>query len=331
MPYIGREPQVGNYQKLDSIASSFNGSTTTFNLTIGTTAFTAGNARQLIISIAGVLQEPESAYTVSGSTITFTQAPASGDAFFGIALGDTLDIGVPTDGSVDSGTLATDAVVTAKIQDGAVGTSKITDKNVTTGKLADAAVTAAKVAATGLGANTLATNAVTTAKITDLNVTTAKLAEGAVTGAKIAASGISSNSINAGGFSEFDFSASNNIIFGMVTAKRGIGNTQIASATSSTFTPEFDKFTNFIITLGASTVTLQNDASANTSTVGQSGFFLFKQDASGTRALGLQSDYKTAAGGGITLSTAAGAHDIVPYVVSNTDFIVLGTPQLEFK
>ena len=77
MAYIGRSPEVGNYSKLDDISASFNGSLTTFNLTVAGAAFTASQASQLIVSVAGVLQEPEGAYTVSGSTITFTSAPAA--------------------------------------------------------------------------------------------------------------------------------------------------------------------------------------------------------------------------------------------------------------
>jgi len=135
MAYIGRSPQAGNYSKLDSIAASFNGSLTTFNLTVAGAAFTASQATQLIISVAGVLQEPETAYTVSGSQITFTSAPAAGASFFGVALGDTLDIGVPSNGSV----------TTAKLQDNAVTTAKIADTNVTTAKIADANITGAKL------------------------------------------------------------------------------------------------------------------------------------------------------------------------------------------
>ena len=75
MAYIGRTPEVGNYSKLDDISASFNGSLTTFNLTVAGDAFTASQASQLIVSVGGVLQEPEGAYTVSGSTITFTSPP----------------------------------------------------------------------------------------------------------------------------------------------------------------------------------------------------------------------------------------------------------------
>ena len=42
-------------QKLDSIASSFNGSTKTFNLTNGGTAVNAHSAESVLISIAGVV------------------------------------------------------------------------------------------------------------------------------------------------------------------------------------------------------------------------------------------------------------------------------------
>ena len=110
MAYIGRTPQVGNYQKLDDISASFNGSSTAFSMAVAGAAFTATNASQLIVSIAGVLQEPETGYTVSGSTLTFTGPPASGADFFAIALGQTLDIGIPSDNGVTAGKIATGGV-----------------------------------------------------------------------------------------------------------------------------------------------------------------------------------------------------------------------------
>jgi len=71
-------------QKLDAL--TFNGVTTTFNLKVNNVAATPNNAASLLISINGVIQEPLTAYTVSGSTITFTTAPASTDTFFGVYL-----------------------------------------------------------------------------------------------------------------------------------------------------------------------------------------------------------------------------------------------------
>ena len=70
--------------KLDAL--TFNGSTTTFNLTSGSAAVTPANVNCLLISLNGVIQEPGVSFTLSGSQITFSSAPASTDVFFGIHL-----------------------------------------------------------------------------------------------------------------------------------------------------------------------------------------------------------------------------------------------------
>ena len=116
MAYIGRTPQVGNYSKLDDISASFNGSLTAFSMTVSGAAYTASLASQMIVSVGGVLQEPEGAYTVGGSTITFTSPPASGADFFAVALGDTLDIGAPSNGTVTVAKLGTGALIGTNIQ-----------------------------------------------------------------------------------------------------------------------------------------------------------------------------------------------------------------------
>ena len=105
MAYVGKSPLTGAYQVLDNIASGFNASTVAFNLTVGGTAVLPGNEASCIISISGVVQDP-SAFTISGSQITFSSAPAATDTFFGTVLGNTFDIGTPTDSSVTSGSLS---------------------------------------------------------------------------------------------------------------------------------------------------------------------------------------------------------------------------------
>ena len=106
MAYVGKAPQTGAYQILDDISGSFTGSTAgPFNLTVGGTAVLPGNEQSCIISISGVIQDP-AAYTISGSQITFSSNPASSDTFFGTVLGNTFDIGTPTDSSVTAGSLA---------------------------------------------------------------------------------------------------------------------------------------------------------------------------------------------------------------------------------
>ena len=100
MGYVGTAPLSGDYRKLDDISGSFNGSTTDFTLQVGSANVTPPKETTMLISVGGILQEPVSAYTVSGSTISFTSAPASGADFFGVLLGDTLDIGTPADDTV---------------------------------------------------------------------------------------------------------------------------------------------------------------------------------------------------------------------------------------
>ena len=106
MPYIGRDLNRGNYLKLDDISSSFNSSETTFNLTVGGSAFTPGSAFSILVSVGGVIQEPESAYQVNNSEITFANAPTAQDGFFCIALAVPIGIGVPGNGTVNGTQMA---------------------------------------------------------------------------------------------------------------------------------------------------------------------------------------------------------------------------------
>ena len=109
MAYLGRALTSGNYLKLDDVSSGFNGSETTFNLTSGGQAFYPGSPYSILVSLAGVIQEPESAYTINESQITFASAPASSDDFFCVVLGVALGIGVPGDATVTPAKLTASA------------------------------------------------------------------------------------------------------------------------------------------------------------------------------------------------------------------------------
>ena len=296
MPYIGRSPATGNYSKLDSIASSFNNSDTTFALTSGGTAITADRATQLVISIGGVIQEPDTAFTVSGTNITFTGAPPSGASFFGIVLGDTLDIGAPSDQTVTA----------AKIATGGLGTAA----------LADASVTAAKVAANGLGANTFAAKSVGTAAIADA----------AITGAKVAAAGLAANTLAAGAvtIAKVDVSSlsGGNVAFEHVNntfVKAQRGSITALGSVSSDFRPDFALNNFFSVTLGGS-VTIANPTNQ---VAGQSGAITVTQDGSGSRTLSFGSDFDFAGGTAPTLTATASAIDVLSYYVVSANNIVV--------
>ena len=93
---------VSNVSELDDISSSFDNSTTSFNLTTGGAAYTPRSAAMLQISLGGVIQEPGTDYTVSTSTITFTTAPNAGLDFFGVVRGTAVAIDYANDGNVQT-------------------------------------------------------------------------------------------------------------------------------------------------------------------------------------------------------------------------------------
>src|SRR5210317_1507688 len=94
MAYIGRDPQYGAFEK-QSLTGD--GSTVTFNLD-----YTVGSASSILVSVAGVHQEPESAYNLAtnGTQITFTAAPGASDTVFIIFLGVALEVATFGTGSI---------------------------------------------------------------------------------------------------------------------------------------------------------------------------------------------------------------------------------------
>ena len=98
-----------NISIIDNIENSFNGSTQTFSLVFQGTAFAPVNAQQLRVVLGGIVQEPLTDYTISGSNITFIIAPTSGLNCSIISLGPAhaQDHVTPIDGSVTPAKLST--------------------------------------------------------------------------------------------------------------------------------------------------------------------------------------------------------------------------------
>ena len=115
MAYLGRGLDRGNYLKLDDLSSQFDGNTTTFTLRSGGQEFYPGSSYSLIVSLAGIVQEAEGAYTINQAEITFAAAPSQGDDFFCIALGVPIGIGVPGEGTVGTSKIQNQAVTSDKL------------------------------------------------------------------------------------------------------------------------------------------------------------------------------------------------------------------------
>ena len=86
MAYIGRQPSYGAFEKQDLTPD---GSTTTFSLT-----YTVGSSSSILVSVAGVVQEPEVGYSISGGgvNLVFSTAPAAVDNVFVVYLGFARDV-----------------------------------------------------------------------------------------------------------------------------------------------------------------------------------------------------------------------------------------------
>ena len=91
MPYIGNDIRSNeDYKIIDDISSGFNGSETSFALQVSGSAPVPFPkfAQQLLISINGVVQEPDptgsAGFKLSGTNIVFSSPPTGGHAFFGV-------------------------------------------------------------------------------------------------------------------------------------------------------------------------------------------------------------------------------------------------------
>lgn len=102
------------------------------------------------------------------------------------------------------------------------------------------------------------------------------------------------------------------------------------SATSGVL--DFDTYQNFIVVLADGSNSLAEPTTED-GNIGQTGFIIFIQPASGSGTVSLNTFYETAGAGGATslaLSASVDQYDLVPYVIKASGSVLLGTPQLNF-
>lgn len=148
------------------------------------------------VFVAGLYQA-KSAYNLSGNTLTFLEAPASG-SLVEIVSGIPSQTLVPVvaDNSITDSKLAIGSVTTGKIVDGgvtgqkiaaeAIGTENIADGAITTAKLANGSIGSDKIASQSIQGGHVENGAITTVKLGDNSVNSNKLANGSVSSLKLA-------------------------------------------------------------------------------------------------------------------------------------------------
>jgi hypothetical protein len=117
---------IGNFY-ISTLSPAFDGTTQNFTITNAPT-----NVQQIILSINGVVQKPNAGtgtpsegFALDGSTIKLSAAPSTGDSYFAVVMGSTVNIGTPSDNTVDTDILQNLSVSTAKIQNDAVTADKL--------------------------------------------------------------------------------------------------------------------------------------------------------------------------------------------------------------
>ena len=112
--YIGKTPQIGNYQVCDAI-SVVNGQAA-YTMQVSSANVSPESVNHMIVSLNGIIQKPGSSFTISGSTITFASNLATGDVIdYIMLLGNVLDLGTPSDNTVTAAKIGANAVTGAKL------------------------------------------------------------------------------------------------------------------------------------------------------------------------------------------------------------------------
>ena len=102
-------------------SATFNGSAYRFTLSNA-----GANAQQMLVSVNGVIQKPNSGtsqpsegFAIDNNDIIFAAAPASGASHFIVTIGSTVNIGQPSNNTVDTSELVDGAVTNAKVSSSA--------------------------------------------------------------------------------------------------------------------------------------------------------------------------------------------------------------------
>ena len=290
MAYIGPEPKLGRNREVDDISSSFNGSTTAFTLQVGGANVSPGNANSLLLSLGGVMQNPNTDYTVAASTLTFTTAPASGLSFWALALGQGIDedISTPSDRSVTAAKLASplDLPDNQKIRFGTGNDLEIFHN---------------------------ATNSLITNNTGDLQIQSA-------TGLLLKPAG-GENGISA--IANGAVELYHNNVKKIETASGGISLTGGAAANitalsdGATITIDMATACHHSVTLGGN----RTFAAPSNQVVGQAGSIFITQDGSGSRTAAFNAAFKFVGGTAPTLTTGAGLTDRIDYIIKSSNVI----------
>tara|TARA_B000000441_G_scaffold12155_1_gene7306 strand:+ start:1089 stop:2021 length:933 start_codon:yes stop_codon:yes gene_type:complete len=301
MPYVGPQPKLGRNREVDDISSGFNGSTTAFTLQVSGSNVSPGTANDIVVSLGGVVQNPNQDFTIAGSTITFTTAPASGLSFFAVVLGQSIDSSVvtPADGSVTTAKLADDAVTAAKL---AKPIDLADNEKIRFGTGNDLSIyhdaSNSIIEDSGTGGLVLATS--------KLNVNNAANNEIMITATQDGTVELYHNNVK-----KIETAA------GGISLTGGAAANITALSDGATITIDMATACHHSVTLGGN----RTFAAPSNQVVGQAGSIFITQDGSGSRTAAFNSAFKFVGGTAPTLTTTASATDRIDYIIKSSNVI----------
>ena len=138
MPFIGTTPTQGFVSSFPKQSFTPNGSTTVFTLTNP-----VASANDLEVFVGNVRQEPTTAYTAAGTTLTMSEAPATGLNFYVINKSFAQVTTTPPANSISTDKIVNDAVTSAKLDTNiaVAGTLGVTGATTLSSTLASGAIT----------------------------------------------------------------------------------------------------------------------------------------------------------------------------------------------
>ena len=321
MGYLGRIPAGGRFAKLDDISSGFNGSANTFTLSIGADEPNIASAAQVLVSVGGVLQEPETDYEVRKTKIIFTSAPPNGATFFAILLGETFNALVPSTASIEGRHLKSGAIDSNTVFGNGVITRHAIANNAISANtlISTGSITASLIATGAVGPTEIATGAVSAnTKIGTGAITAVNLAADSVSAVKIQGNAVGASELNANACVG-DIAASNGAFThnNNTFSKAQRGSITASSHTAANIALDFSLNNHFAITLA-------NNCHLNLPSnlvAGQTGSIFVVQDGTGSRTLSYAGAWEFPGGTAPTLTTTASAEDRIDYVVRASNAI----------
>ena len=155
----------------------------TFNGDASTTAFTLSmdptKEENTQVYVGGVYQ-PKGTYSLSGTTLTFSEAPPSATGNIEVNISQVTTLTEVGANSVTATSIAANAVGSAEIAANSVDSSELVTGSIDTIHIGDDQVTNAKLAVNSVSAVELAGNSVTSTQIAANQVTSSEIASGSV-------------------------------------------------------------------------------------------------------------------------------------------------------